>query len=103
MLGRKKSTRVKRQGHHGSNTLDGSLATMRNPRLAGKEKQPHPPGPTERKGKKTFSLAKKAYLNSLFEAGLRSASKSQRPFLEKASCRYWSYDIPSSCKSVSPA
>ena len=43
-----------------------------------------PPGPTERKGKKTFSLAQKAYLNSLFEAGLRSASKSQRPFLEKA-------------------
>ena len=30
-----------------------------------------PPGPTERKGKKTFSLAQKAYLNSLFEAGLR--------------------------------
>ena len=29
-----------------------------------------PPGPTERKGKKTFSLAQKAYLNSLFEAGL---------------------------------
>ena len=43
-----------------------------------------PPGPTERKGKKTFNLAQKAYLNSLFEAGLRSASKSQRPFLEKA-------------------
>ena len=39
---------------------------------------------TERKGKKTFSLAQKAYLNSLFEAGLRSASKSQRPFLGKA-------------------
>ena len=27
-----------------------------------------PPGPTERKGKKTFSLAQKANLNSLFEA-----------------------------------
>ena len=40
-----------------------------------------PPGLTERKGKK---LAQKAYLNSLFDAGLRSASKSQRPFLEKA-------------------
>ena len=56
-----------------------------------------PPGPTERKGKKTLSLAQKAYLNSLFEAGLRSASKSQRPFLEKAAADYWSYDIPSSC------
>ena len=34
----------------------------------------------ERKEKKTFSLAQRA----LFEAGMRSASKSQRPLLEKA-------------------
>ena len=56
----------------------------------------------ETKRKKTFSLAQRAYLNSLFEAGIRSASKSQRPPLEKAAADTGLLTvITNTCKSVS--
>ena len=66
-----------------------------------------PPMTIERKGKKTVSLAQRAYLYSLFEASMRSASENQRPqpHLEKVAADILALlaitVITNSCKSVS--
>ena len=58
---------------------------MRNPRLATKEKQPQILLQDQLKERaRRHLVCPESLLEFLFEAGLRSASKSQRPFLEKA-------------------